>query len=174
MDIISILQITGASLLVITGIYGIYQYMKQNREYKMYKQKVPAFFNSLSLKEGGNFQLTCGEKAGSQVLYSNVIAHLLRNLKFIIKRSRTICAMTGLNIHSLATLGRELERGGTQPFHPSHWVLHKLWMSLRGERAAPYILPPLGEGWGEGNQKLKRVRGLEDKLFTVNSLPFSF
>lgn len=37
MDIISILQITGASLLIITGIYGIYQYMKQNREYKMYK-----------------------------------------------------------------------------------------------------------------------------------------
>ena len=47
---------------------------------------------------GGHSQLTCGKKAVSQVLYSNVIAHLLRNLEYVIKRSRTMCAMTGLNI----------------------------------------------------------------------------
>lgn len=37
MDAISILQIVALGSLIITGIYGIYQYMKQNREYKMYK-----------------------------------------------------------------------------------------------------------------------------------------
>ena len=47
---------------------------------------------------GGHSQLTCGEKAVSQVLYGNVITHLLRNLEYVIKRSRTMCAMTGLNI----------------------------------------------------------------------------
>ena len=41
------------------------------------------------------------KKTGSQVIYSNVIAHLLRNLKFVIKRSRNMCAMTGLNIQTL-------------------------------------------------------------------------
>ena len=49
---------------------------------------------------GGAFLAGRGEL--SQLLYINVIAHLLSNLKFIIKRSRTICAMTGLNIQTLA------------------------------------------------------------------------
>ena len=44
------------------------------------------------------YVLTGGEKPGKQVVYSNVIAHLLRNLEFVIKRSRNKCAMTGLNI----------------------------------------------------------------------------
>ena len=35
-------------------------------------------------------------------VYSNVIAHLLRNLEFVIKRSRNKCAMTGFNIQSLS------------------------------------------------------------------------
>ena len=49
---------------------------------------------------GGAF--LADRSAGSQVVCINVIAHLLRNLEFIIKRSRTICAMTGLNIQTLA------------------------------------------------------------------------
>ena len=40
-------------------------------------------------------------RALSKVLYSNVIAHLLRNLEFVVKRSRTNCAMTGFNVQSL-------------------------------------------------------------------------
>ncbi len=48
----------------------------------------------------------------SQVLFSNVIAHLLRNLEFFIKRSRNKCAMTGLNILSLTLLGEGVRRTG--------------------------------------------------------------
>ena len=47
--------------------------------------------------------------ARSQVVYINVIAHLLRNLEFVIKRSRNKCAMTGLNIQSLALWKRVSE-----------------------------------------------------------------
>ena len=40
-------------------------------------------------------------RALSQVLYSNVIVHILRNLEFVLKRTRNKCAMTGLIIHPL-------------------------------------------------------------------------
>ena len=46
---------------------------------------------------GGGAFLAAG-RALSQVLYSNVIAHLLCNLEYVIKRSGTWCAMTVLNI----------------------------------------------------------------------------
>ena len=48
---------------------------------------------------GGAF--LADRNAGSQVACINVIAHLLRNLEFFIKRSRTWCAMTALIIQSL-------------------------------------------------------------------------
>ena len=48
----------------------------------------------------------------SHVLFSHVIAHLLRNLKFVIKRSHNKCAMTNLNIHSLALLREGVRRTG--------------------------------------------------------------
>ena len=51
---------------------------------------------------GGHSQLVESKKSGNQVVYSNVIAHLLRNLEFVLKRSRTICVMTGLNIQFLS------------------------------------------------------------------------
>ena len=50
----------------------------------------------------------------SQVVYINVIAHLLRNLEFVLKRSRTMCAMTGFNILSLAPWGEGVRRTGGQ------------------------------------------------------------
>ena len=40
------------------------------------------------------------KSSGSQVVCSNVISHLLCNQEFVVKRSRTKCAMTCLNIHS--------------------------------------------------------------------------
>ena len=49
---------------------------------------------------------------GWQVLYIYVIAHLLRNLKCVLKRSRNMCAMTGLNILSLVFLGEGVRRTG--------------------------------------------------------------
>ena len=61
---------------------------------------------------GGHSRLTGSEKAGRQVLYGNVIAHLLRNLEFVVKRSRTKCAMTGLNILSHVFLGEGVRRTG--------------------------------------------------------------
>ncbi len=51
------------------------------------------------------YVLTGGEKPENQVVYSNVIAHLLRNLEYVLKKSRNMCAMTGLNILSLALWG---------------------------------------------------------------------
>ena len=49
----------------------------------------------------GGGALLAPRRALSQVLYGNVIGYLLRNLGFVIKRSFTLCAMTGLNIHIL-------------------------------------------------------------------------
>ena len=68
---------------------------------------------------GGHSQLAENKKSGNQVVYSNVIAHLLRNQEFVLKRSRTLCAMTGLNIHPSS-------RGGKQknPLHASLFTLH--------------------------------------------------
>ena len=67
---------------------------------------------------GGGAFLASG-RALSQVLYCNVIAHLLRNLEYVLKRSRTRCAMTGLNIYShvrdiasLVFLGDGVRRSG--------------------------------------------------------------
>ena len=71
------------------------------------------------VKRGGHSQLAEGKKSGSQVVYINVIAHLLRNLEYVLKRLRTWCAMTGLNIHthvrdiaSLVFLGDGVRRSG--------------------------------------------------------------
>ena len=67
-------------------------------------------------RNGGNASLilpnvlTGGEKPGNQVAYSNVIAHLLRNLEFVLKRPRNMCAMTGLNILSPVFLGEGVRR----------------------------------------------------------------
>ena len=69
-------------------------------------------------RNGGNASLippnvlTGGEKPENQVVYSNVIAHLLRNLEYVLKRSRNMCAMTGLNIQSLALWGEGVRRAG--------------------------------------------------------------
>ncbi len=59
---------------------------------------------------GGTLRLY--RRALSKVLYSNVIAHLLRNLEFVVKRSRNMCAMTGLNILSLTLWGEVVRRTG--------------------------------------------------------------
>ena len=52
---------------------------------------------------GGGAFLAAG-RALSQVLYGNVIAHLLCNLEYVIKRSRNMCAMIGLNIQQFFVL----------------------------------------------------------------------
>ncbi len=63
-----------------------------------------------SRMSGGGF-LAAG-RALSQVLYGNFIAHLLRNPGCVIKRSRTMCAMTGLNIQTHVLYIPPLSRKG--------------------------------------------------------------
>ena len=58
-----------------------------------------------SLRASGGGALSAGRRTVSQVVSINVIAHLLRNLEFVIKRSRNKCAMTFLNIQSPAFWG---------------------------------------------------------------------
>ena len=54
---------------------------------------------------GGHSQLAEDKKSGSRVVYSNIIAHLLHNLEYVLKRSRNMYALTGLNIQFLALFG---------------------------------------------------------------------
>ena len=53
---------------------------------------------------GGALLVGRGQEVRQAGVYSNVIAHLLRNLEFVLKISRNMCAMTGLNIQSLVFL----------------------------------------------------------------------
>ena len=125
------------------------------------------------------YVLTCGEKAVSQVVYSNVIAHLLRNLECVIKRSRNMCAMTVINIQSLVFLGDDviiwhvfiqiLRYYGTKSVESIEKILRLLrhpelvsgsrYTKIRGQEVRR-----------SDNLDGKKIRRYESKLFSVNSL----
>ena len=90
----------------------------------------------------------CIKASVSQVVYINVIAHLLRNLEFVLKRSRTMCAMTGFNILSLAPWGEGVRRTGE---------------GLVGCQEAR-------KARGQAGLEDRKVRRYEGRLFTVKSL----
>ena len=83
-------------------------------------------------RNGGNaslippYILTGGEKPGNQVVYSNVITHLLRNLEYVLKRSRNMCAMTGLKIQSLTLWEKGVRRAGEGFVECQSNVLHEI------------------------------------------------
>ncbi len=83
-------------------------------------------------RNGGNASLippnvlTGGEKPGNQVVYSNVITHLLRNLEYVLKRSRNMCAMTGLKIQSLTLWEKGVRRAGEGFVECQSNVLHEI------------------------------------------------
>ena len=63
-----------------------------------------------TISSGGGLLADRGQEVRKAGVYSNVIAHLLSNLEFVIKRSRNKCAMTVLNIQSLVFLGEGVIR----------------------------------------------------------------
>ena len=94
---------------------------------------------------GGHSQLAEGKKSGSQVVYINVIAHLLRNLEFVLKRSRTKCAMTGLNIQFLSLFGYCVII-----WHVFIWIL-RYYVSKALGSFVKFFLPLLGKDMRMGN-----------------------
>ena len=73
------------------------------------KPKESKNYDFTDIESFGGGALPAYRMALSQVLFSNVIAHLLRKVEFVLKRSRTICAMAALNIQSRALWKRVSE-----------------------------------------------------------------
>ena len=111
---------------------------------------------------GGHSQLVESKKSGNQVVYSNVIAHLLRNLEFVLKRSRTICAMTGLNIQFLSLFEYDVIIW--------HFFIRMLgYYCSNAVGRIVKIFPLLGEGLRE-RVYLEDRRRYDGRLFTVKGL----
>ena len=94
---------------------------------------------------GGTRRLNREQEARKSSFYSNVIAHLLRNLKFVLKRSRIMCAMTGLNIQQFFVLFGD----GVIRWHVFVRILR--YYGTRSVRSIIKISHLLGEGVSNGH-----------------------